>query len=83
MGGYDFMKTKKLVGLVLLFAGLAILITGIVQYTQFQGSVVGKISGVIGDLGGGKSDQEMQYIIMMIGGGICALCGIVVAAAKK
>jgi uncharacterized membrane protein YidH (DUF202 family) len=76
------MKTSKLLGLVLIIAGLAVLIFGIVQFTQFNNSVAGKISGVLGDITGRSTEQETQYIIMMIAGGIAALCGIVISKKK-
>jgi hypothetical protein len=76
------MKSKKTIGLVLILAGLAVLIFGIVQFTQFQGSLVGKISGGLGKLTGSRSDEEMKYIIMMIAGGIAALAGIVITVKK-
>jgi uncharacterized membrane protein len=76
------MKMKKMIGGVLILAGLAVLIYGIVQYTQFSGSVAGKLSGVIGDITGSRSDEEMKHIIMMIAGGVAALAGIVITVKK-
>jgi hypothetical protein len=76
------MKASKMIGAVLIIAGLAVLIFGIVQYTQFSGSVAGKLSGVVSGLTGSRSDEEMKYIIMMIAGGIAALFGIVITVKK-
>jgi drug/metabolite transporter (DMT)-like permease len=76
------MKTTKIIGLVLIFAGAAILITGIVQFTQFNGTIVGKLSGVMSDITGSRTDQQMKYIITMIVGAICAVMGIVIVAKK-
>lgn len=84
MGRCNFMKkeTIKIVGIVLIIAGLTILISGITQFTQFQGSAAGKISNVIGDIMGSVSKKKMIAIIQMITGAITALCGIVVMFKK-
>ena len=77
------LNTLKMIGLILIIAGLAVLIFGIVQITQFQESAAGRISGVVRGLTGSRSDQEMQYIIMMIAGGAAALAGIILSLRKK
>jgi uncharacterized membrane protein YdcZ (DUF606 family) len=72
------LNTKKVVGIIMIVAGLALLISGIVQFTQFQDSVAGKISGVISDLGGSRSETERAIIMQMIASAIMAVCGIVI-----
>ncbi len=76
------MKPMKMLGAVLILAGLAVLIAGIVQFNQFSGSVAGRISGAVRGLTGSRSDQEMQYIIMMVAGGLAALAGIFITVKK-
>ncbi len=76
------MKTSKIIGIVLIIAGLAVLIFGIVEFNQFRGSVAGKVSNAMINLTGSRSDQEMKYIIMMIAGGAAALVGIFVTVKK-
>jgi hypothetical protein len=63
-----------LVGLVLLVAGVAVLIYGIVAYNNANAS----IGNTLGKLLTGRSQAENQAVIEMIAGGAAAVIGVVV-----
>lgn len=63
-----------LVGLVLLVAGAAVLIYGIVAYNNASSS----IGNALGKLLTGRSHAENQAVIEMIAGGAAAVIGVAV-----
>jgi cell shape-determining protein MreC len=63
-----------LVGLVLLVAGVAVLIYGIVAYNNANAS----IGNTLGKLLTGRSQAENQAVIEMIAGGAAAVIGVAV-----
>ncbi len=63
-----------LVGLILLVAGAAVLIYGIVEYNNAHSS----IGNTLGKLLTGKSQAENRAIIEMIAGGAAAVIGLAV-----
>jgi hypothetical protein len=63
-----------LVGLVLLVAGVAVLIYGIVAYNSANAS----IGNTLGKLLTGRSEAENQAVTEMIAGGAAAVIGIAV-----
>jgi hypothetical protein len=72
------MKNLKILGIVLLAAGAAVLIYGIFQFVEIRQSLGGKISGLFGK----RSEGEIQAIIMMIAGGIAALGGLFITVKR-
>jgi nitrate reductase gamma subunit len=76
--------TKKsdalfLVGLVLLVAGAAVLIYGIVAYNNANSSLGNKL----GKLLTGKSEAENRAVIEMIAGGTAAAIGLAVLLFRR
>ena len=65
-----------LVGIILLVAGAAVLIYGIVAYNNAHSS----IGNTLGKLLTGRSQAENQAVIEMIAGGAAAVIGFVVLA---
>ncbi|MEJ5189865.1 DUF3185 family protein [Treponema sp. J25] len=63
---------KRIVGVVLLIAGIAGAIFGYYQYTQVQSSLGNAISKIIT----GRSQEEQQAVLIMIGSLAGALVGL-------
>ncbi|QQO09317.1 DUF3185 family protein [Breznakiella homolactica] len=66
------MNMKKIVGLVVLIVGVAVLAYGIYQFVEIRQSLAGKISGMFNK----QTDGQVQSIIMMVAGGVAAAAGL-------
>jgi hypothetical protein len=66
-------NTLLVLGLILLVAGAAVLVYGIISYN----SVRGTLGNAVGKLFTGRSAAEDQAMIEMIAGGAAALLGLV------
>jgi hypothetical protein len=68
-----------LVGLVLLVAGAAVLIYGIVEYNNAHSS----LGGTLGKLLTGRSEAENRAVIEMIAGGAAGVIGLAVLLFRR
>ena len=71
--------TLFLVGLVLLVAGAAVLIYGIVAYNNAHSS----LGNALGKLLTGKSEAETRAVIEMIAGGAAGVVGLAVLLFRR
>ena len=62
----------RLISLVLAIGGVALLLYGLITYSDLQESIRNKIANALA----GKTDEEKQAIRMAIGGGSLTVIGI-------
>ena len=62
----------RLVSLVLVVGGIALLIYGLISHSGLQDSLKNQVVNLLA----GKTDEEKQAIGMAIGGGAAALIGV-------
>ena len=75
------MKPVKILGIVLLIGGLALLVFGVVQFVEFRDSLEGRISSFGNQLSkslGGSSKVAGGYtqpILLMVSGAVAGVAG--------
>jgi hypothetical protein len=72
-------NARLVFGLVLLVAGAAVLVYGIIQYNDVRAS----LGNALGKLFTGKSPAEDQAIVEMVAGGAAALVGLILLVARR
>jgi hypothetical protein len=65
----------KILSILLLVAGVAVLAFGVIQLVQYNGSLGGKIANKTAGLFGGHSKGIETPVIMIAAGGAAALVG--------
>jgi hypothetical protein len=77
--GMKSSSTRLLVGLVLLVAGAAVFVYGIVNYENDHASLGGAIRRALT----GSSPRQQEGVLEMIGGGAAAVAGLLLAAMRR
>jgi hypothetical protein len=69
------MSLAKIIGLLLLAAGVIVLVIGIYQLVQYNGSFGGKVANRAAGFFGGHAKGIEQPVIMIIAGAVAGVAG--------
>jgi len=76
------MDTKKIIGIVLLLAGIVVVVLGAYNLISFNASFFGKFANKTAGLFGKQTETVRNSIIQIVIGAACAAAGFVVYKKK-